>query len=107
MHSVQHGPLAPPQGRLREVHYDHRGTSPAQLQVKTVQQPLITDARLPRGWNRVINVLPDGSLSVTILDNEGRMFRNRQELQTYLYSFGNLRQINPNKIDFSVFGENL
>ena len=78
-------------------------------QVNTVRQrtPLYDDPRLPRGWSRVINVLPDGSCSVTILDSRGRMFRNRQELQRFIITSGEIGLVNPNKIDFSVFGEYL
>ena len=72
-----------------------------------MRQPLYIDPRLPGGWNRVINVLPDGSLSVTILDNKGNMFRNRQDLQRFIITSGEIGLVNPNKIDFSVFGENL
>ena len=52
-------------------------------------------------------MLPDGSLSVTILDNKGNMFRNRQDLQRFIITSGEIGLVNPNKIDFSVFGENL
>ena len=72
-----------------------------------MRQPLYTDPRLPAGWSRVINVLPDGSCSVTILDQRGRVFMNRQDLQRFLISSGEIRLVNPNKIDFSVFGEYL
>ena len=70
-----------------------------------MRQPLYTDPRLPPGWSRVINVLPDGSCSVTILDHMGRMFRNRQELQRFRFTSGEIGLVDPNKIDFSVFGE--
>ena len=72
------------------------------------RQPLQHDPRLPPGWSRVITVNQDGSYNVSIMDRWRNVFRSRQELQSFVYRSANYRPIiDPNKIDFSIFGENL
>jgi len=48
----------------------------------------------------------DGTCSVSILDTFGRVFRSREELMMYNMAAG-MPLVDPNKIDFSVFGRDL
>ena len=44
---------------------------------------------------------------VSILDDMGHVFGSRQDLQTYIMRSGQRLMVDPNKIDFSVYGESL
>ena len=71
------------------------------------RQPLHYDPRLPKGWSRVITVGQDMTCKVSILDDMGHVFGSRQDLQTYIMRSGQRLMVDPNKIDFSVYGESL
>ena len=63
------------------------------------------DPRLPAGWSRIITMTGDGTCSVSILDSGGRVYR--EELRRFLLTSGQISLVDPNKIDFSVFGQDL
>ena len=70
------------------------------------RQPLYQDPRLPPGWSRALTMTTDGTCSVSILDNLGRVFRSREELRMFIIASGR-PLVDPDKIDFSVFGTDL
>jgi len=74
------------------------------LQLQVSEIPLLHDPRLPPGWRRTILRTANGECFVVISDEAGRQFRSREELKSFVTSYG-FEGIDPTKVDFSVFGQ--
>ena len=69
--------------------------------------PLYHDPRLPPGWERTIQKAPNGACFVVISTPDGRHFKNKEEIASYLQVSGAVPGLDPSKVDFSVFGKSM
>ena len=78
------------------------GLQRLQLQVSGI--PLLHDPRLPPGWRRTILRTANRESFVVISDEAGRQFRSREEIKSFVTSYG-IDGIDPTKVDFSIYGQ--
>jgi len=74
------------------------------LQHQASEIPLSHDPRLPPGWRRTILRTANRESFVVISDEAGRQFRSREEIKSFVTSYG-IEGIDPTKVDFSVYGQ--
>ena len=74
------------------------------LQLQVSEIPLLHDPRLPPGWRRTILRNANRESFVVISDEAGRQFRSREEIKSFVTSYG-IDGIDPTKVDFSIYGQ--
>merc|ERR1711953_868666 len=70
--------------------------------------PMVNDPSLPEGWARHVSQRSTGNSAGkwdVYITGLGKRFRSRPELRKYLEE-NNITNINPDDIDFSVYGKN-
>ena len=129
MQHFQHRPQSPQQPRLGQpqsplqytrTQYPQQHTQPQShqlprsdqtvarvrsgLQLQVSEIPLLHDPRLPPGWRRTILRTANGECFVVISDEAGRQFRSREEIKSFVTSYG-IEGIDSTKVDFSIYGQ--